>query len=115
LNHFELGTIVSFRILAPWWSCCKSTPASGDEPKTVYEGCYETKDIFIFTWSSVPDIGHYCWLHGLIHQLPPNSKNILLSSHHSSYLKFPVIMNYHYGIAQDLTCTCSSLLSLFII
>jgi len=24
-------------------------------------------------------------------------------------------MNYHYGIAQDLTCTCSSLLSLFTI
>jgi hypothetical protein len=23
-------------------------PASGDEPKIVYEGCYETKDISIF-------------------------------------------------------------------
>jgi hypothetical protein len=23
-------------------------PASGDEPEIVYEGCYETKDIFIF-------------------------------------------------------------------
>ncbi len=24
-------------------------PASGDEPKTVYEGCYETEDTSIFT------------------------------------------------------------------
>jgi len=49
-------------------------PASGDKPYTVYEGCYETKDTSIFTWSWVPDVGHYCWLHGLIRQLPPNSK-----------------------------------------
>jgi predicted Fe-S protein YdhL (DUF1289 family) len=31
-------------------------PASGDEPKTICEGCYETKDTYIFAWSSVPDI-----------------------------------------------------------
>ncbi len=48
--------------------------ASSDEFKTVYEGCYETKDISIFAWSSVPDVGHYRWLRGPIRQLPPNSK-----------------------------------------
>jgi len=37
-------------------------PAFGDEPKTVYDGCYETEDISIFAWSSVFGIGHYRWL-----------------------------------------------------
>ncbi len=41
-------------------------PASGDEPQTVCEVCYETEDISIFAWSSVPGVGHYHWLHGLI-------------------------------------------------
>jgi hypothetical protein len=49
-------------------------PASGDEPETVCEGCYETKDTSIFAWSSVPGVGHYRWLRGPIRQLPPNSK-----------------------------------------
>ncbi len=49
-------------------------PASGDEPEIVCEGFYETVDISIFAWSSVPGVGHYHWLHGLIHWLPPNSK-----------------------------------------
>jgi hypothetical protein len=49
-------------------------PTSGDEPKTVYEGCYETEYTFIFTWSSVLNVGHYHWLWGLIRQLPPNNK-----------------------------------------
>jgi hypothetical protein len=26
-------------------------PASGDEPETVCEGCYDTEDTSIFTWS----------------------------------------------------------------
>ncbi len=52
----------------------KIDPASGDKPETVCEGCYETEDISIFAWSSIPSIGHYRWLCGLIHQLPPNSK-----------------------------------------
>jgi hypothetical protein len=47
---------------------------SGDEPKIVCESCYEIEDIFIFAWSSIPDIEHYCWLHGPIRQLSPNSK-----------------------------------------
>ncbi len=47
---------------------------SGDEPKTVCEGCYETEDTFIFAWSSVPGVGHYRWLRGPIRRLPPNSK-----------------------------------------
>jgi hypothetical protein len=49
-------------------------PASSDEPETVCEGCYETQDTSIFAWSLVPGVGHYCWLHGLIRRLPPNSK-----------------------------------------
>jgi len=32
-------------------------PASGDEPETVCEGCYETEDTSIFAWSSVPGVG----------------------------------------------------------
>jgi hypothetical protein len=48
--------------------------ASGDEPETVCEGCYETEDTSIFAWSSVPGISHYRWLHGPICRLPPNSK-----------------------------------------
>jgi hypothetical protein len=49
-------------------------PASGDEPEIIYEGCYETKNTSIFTWSLVPDIRHYRWLRGPIRRLPPNSK-----------------------------------------
>jgi hypothetical protein len=49
-------------------------PASSDKPKTVCEGCYETKDISIFAWSSILGVGHYRWLCGPIRQLPPNSK-----------------------------------------
>ncbi len=48
--------------------------ASGDEPETVCEGCYETEDTSIFVWSSVSGIGHYRWLCGPIRRLPPNSK-----------------------------------------
>jgi len=49
-------------------------PASGDELEIVCEGCYETEDTSIFAWSSVPGVGHYRWLHGLLRRLPPNSK-----------------------------------------
>jgi hypothetical protein len=49
-------------------------PISGDEPATVCEGCYETKNTSIFTWSSILGIGHYRWLCGLIHQLFLNTK-----------------------------------------
>jgi hypothetical protein len=49
-------------------------PVSGDEPETVYEGCYETKDISIFASFSVPGVGHHRWLRGSIRRLPPNSK-----------------------------------------
>ncbi len=49
-------------------------PASGDEFKTICEGYYETEDIFIFVWSSILRVGHYRWLRGPIHRLPPNSK-----------------------------------------
>jgi hypothetical protein len=48
--------------------------ASGDEPETVCEGCYETENISIFAWSSIPGVGHYRWLCGPIRRLPPNSK-----------------------------------------
>jgi hypothetical protein len=48
--------------------------AFGGKSETVYEGCYETKDTFIFAWSSVPNDGHYRWLRSLIRRLPPNGK-----------------------------------------
>jgi hypothetical protein len=41
--------------------------ASSDELETVYEGCYEIENIFIFTWSSIFGVGNYCWLHSSIH------------------------------------------------
>jgi hypothetical protein len=49
-------------------------PTFGDEFETVYEGCYETENTSIFAWSSIPNVGHYRWLHGPIRQLPPNSQ-----------------------------------------
>jgi hypothetical protein len=49
-------------------------PASDDEPKIICEGCYETENTSIFAWSLILGVGHYCWLRGSIHQLPPNSK-----------------------------------------
>ncbi len=49
-------------------------PAFADEPETVYEGCYETEDTSIFTWSSIPSVGHYCWLRGPVRRLLPNTK-----------------------------------------
>jgi hypothetical protein len=48
--------------------------ASGIDPRTVYEGCYEIENIYIFESFSIPDIGHYRWLHNLIRQLLPNTK-----------------------------------------
>jgi hypothetical protein len=41
-------------------------PASGDEPEIIYEGCYETKDISIFAWFLILNVGHYHWLHNWI-------------------------------------------------
>jgi hypothetical protein len=49
-------------------------PASGDEPKTVCEGCDDTEDTFTFAWFSIHGVGHYRWLRGSIRRLPPNSK-----------------------------------------
>jgi hypothetical protein len=42
----------------------------GDELETIYEGYYEIEDTSIFTRFSIPNVGHYHWLHGLIRQLP---------------------------------------------
>jgi hypothetical protein len=47
--------------------------ASSDEPETICENL-ETKDAFIFTWSSIFYVGHYSWLRSLIHRLPLNNK-----------------------------------------
>jgi hypothetical protein len=33
--------------------------AYNDELETIYEGFYEIKYIFIFTWSSILNVGHY--------------------------------------------------------
>ncbi len=35
-------------------------PASSNELQTIYERCYEIEDTFIFTWSSIFCVGHYC-------------------------------------------------------
>jgi hypothetical protein len=40
--------------------------ASSDEPETICEGYYETKDTSIFAWSSILGVGHYHWLRGPI-------------------------------------------------
>jgi hypothetical protein len=53
-------------------------PASSDEPEIIYEGCYEIKNTSIFTWFSIPNVGHYRWLHRPICQLPLNSKAVYL-------------------------------------
>jgi hypothetical protein len=71
--------------LQSWYYCISSNsrtlvillqvnPAFSDEPKIVYESCYETKDTSMFAWSLIPSVGHYRWLRGLIRQLPPNNK-----------------------------------------
>jgi hypothetical protein len=49
-------------------------PIFGDKPKTVSKGFYKTKDSSIFVWFSNPNVEHYCWLHGPICRLLPNSK-----------------------------------------
>jgi hypothetical protein len=38
-------------------------PASSDELETICEGCYEIENTSIFTWFSIPNVGHYRWLH----------------------------------------------------
>jgi hypothetical protein len=48
--------------------------AFGDEPKTVCESCYEIEVTSIFAWFSIPGVGHYRWLHDLIHCLLLNTK-----------------------------------------
>ncbi len=50
LNPFEIGIIVFLRTFTPWVILLQIDPASSDEPETVYESCYKTKDIFIFAW-----------------------------------------------------------------
>jgi hypothetical protein len=61
--------------------------ASDDKPETICEGCYETENISIFAWFSVPSIGHYRWLRDSICRLLPNSKaNYLIRMiHHILY------------------------------
>jgi hypothetical protein len=58
--------------------------ASGDEPKTICEGCYEIEDTSIFAWSSIPEVEHYRWLRGLIRRLSPSSKGdyLVCTIHH---------------------------------
>jgi len=49
-------------------------PIFNDELEIICEGYYETEDTSIFTWFSVPSIGHYRWLRGPIRRLPLNNK-----------------------------------------
>jgi hypothetical protein len=41
-------------------------PASGDETKTICEGCYKIENTSIFACSLIPSVKHYRWLHGAI-------------------------------------------------
>jgi len=38
-------------------------------PKAVYKGNFINKDVHIFTFVMVKDVGHYCWLHGPMNHL----------------------------------------------
>ncbi len=84
---------------------------SSNEFQTVYEGCYEIEDTFIFTWSSILSVGHYCWLCGPIRRLFFNSK--------ADYLVRTIwrILNFlqSWLITHDSTYNCNSLLNLSII
>jgi len=83
--NLKLHTCFEIEPLQAWYYCIfpnsrtlvillQVNPASGDKPETICEGYYETKNISIFAWSSIPGIRHYCWLHSLIRLLPLNSK-----------------------------------------
>jgi hypothetical protein len=78
-NHEPQEVRIHFEVEPPWaWYYRISSnshilvillqvdPASSDEPKTIYESCYETKDTSIFAWSSIFSVRHYHWLCGLI-------------------------------------------------
>jgi hypothetical protein len=49
-------------------------PVFYDECKTICEGCYKAKNIFIFIWFSIPGVGHYRWLSSPIRRMPSNNK-----------------------------------------
>ncbi len=81
----EVCICLEIKPLRAWYYCISSNFRTlvillqifftfGDEPETIYEGFSETEDISIFAWSSVPSIGHYHWLCGLVHRLVLNSK-----------------------------------------
>jgi hypothetical protein len=65
LNFSELSYLCDF--VTTWLH-------SNDELETIYEGFYEIEDTLIFAWSSIPNVGHHCWLCGLIHWLFSNNK-----------------------------------------
>jgi hypothetical protein len=64
----KVRTRLEIKPFRAWYYCISSNsrtlvillqidPAFGDEPKTVYEGCYETADISIFAWFLIFDVG----------------------------------------------------------
>jgi hypothetical protein len=71
---------------------------SGDEPKIVCEGFHEIENTFIFTWSLILGVRRYCWLHGLIHQLPLNStfKGFYETENTSIFAWFSILSVGHY-------------------
>jgi hypothetical protein len=62
----KLGIMAFLRILA-LVILLQVDLVSGDEPETVYEGCYEIKNTSIFAWSSIFNVGDYHWLCDPIH------------------------------------------------
>ncbi len=114
LNPLEPNTIVFCRTLAPWWSCYKSTLLLVMNLKLSMKVVTKLKTLLFSLSLQFPALDTIigCAIR-FIDCLPIASR--LPSSYHSTCSWFPTIMNYHYSIAQDLTYTCSSLLSLFMI
>jgi len=115
-DPLELGIIKFLWILVLWWFCYRSTLLLVMNLKLFAK---------VFTKLKTPQ-----FLHGLqflaldiIVGCVIQFVNCLLSTrhsrftqfefnlHHSTHAKFSTIMNYHFGIAHDLTCTYNSSLS----
>jgi hypothetical protein len=54
--------------------------ATTNEPKIKYEGIFEGNETVVLIWSTIPGVGHYCWLRGPMLQVKVERKaNFLLT------------------------------------
>jgi hypothetical protein len=74
LNPLEFGIIKKIMNSYTLVVLLQVDPISNDEIETIYNFFYEIEDTSIFTWFSISNVGHYCWLCGSLYRLPPNSK-----------------------------------------